>query len=162
MILAHVVASVAAFCLGLLVIGLRKGTSAHQRAGYFYAGSIYLVSGSGFFIQEVTGSVSIFHWFSVQAILLVSAGLALPLWLRPRVRQWPVWHLRFLFYSYITLILTGMVQFFDHLPFANDAANAIVFLSLPAIAGVVATERLGVARWREMLAARERRPFIQG
>ena len=153
MIAFHVVASLLGIIVGLGVFSLRKGTARHRQAGWIYAVCLYAVSGSGFFIQEVTGSLSVFHWFSVQAIILVSAGLAIPLFLRARVPDWPAWHLRFMSYSYITLVITGVVQFFGSLPFPSDALNAIFFISLPSILGFVAIEWWGVARWRVMLAA---------
>lgn len=161
MILVHVVASLLAAGLGLAVIGMRKGSPAHRIAGLMYAASIYLVSLSGFFIQEVTGSLSIFHWFSIQAIVLVTAGLAIPRLLRRRVRHWPIWHLRFMFYSFITLVITGVAQFFDHLPLPSDAANAIAFLSTPALVGVLSIERFGVSRWRQMVTPEERKRLSQ-
>lgn len=147
----HVAVSLFGIVTGALVLGLQKGTRRHRQWGRVYALCLYAVSVSGFFIQETTDGLSIFHWFSVQAIILVTAGLAIPLFLRSRVPDWPAWHLRFMGYSYITLVLTGVVQFFGSLPLPGDALNAIVFLSLPSIAGVIVIERWGAARWRAKL-----------
>ena len=37
--------------------------------------------------------------------------------------------------SYLMVVMTGIAQFFDQLPFPNDTLNAIVFLHLPSVVG---------------------------
>jgi hypothetical protein len=41
----------------------------------------------------------------------------------------------------LVLIVTGTAQFFDRLPLPNDALNAIVFLQVPLIIGIMSIVR---------------------
>ncbi len=100
------------------------------------------------FIREINdGAFSIFHLISIQTLLFIAAGLAF-LFLRRSIRHWYVWHLRFMLYSYVTLIVTGIAQAFEYLPFTNDVVTAVVFLQIPAVVGWFLIEFRGIPRWR--------------
>lgn len=143
----HVGASLVALVAGLLIIVLEKGTRIHRIIGKVYAGSIYVLCGVSFFIFEVTGTFSFFHVVSVQNILLVSAGLG-AIAFRSRVPDWPIWHLRFMLYSYLALVGTGTLQFVEFLPFRAVALNVVVFIVVPLVVGFFWIER-SIPRWSE-------------
>ena len=152
MIVVHVFASILALALGLLILALPKGTRTHRTIGAGYTMTMLTLAGTSFFIYELSGSFTFFHLVSIQTIVLVSIGIALPLLLRRVVAEWHIWHLRMMLYSYLTLVMTGVSTYFDLLPFASNALNAIVFLQLPAILSFYLIERRGVRHWRRKFA----------
>lgn len=151
MIAFHVAAAILALASGAGVVILEKGTSAHRSSGKVYVAALLALCFSGFFIYELTGGLTIFHALAIQGIALVSAGLFVPLFLREKLARWYVWHARFMLYSYISLVITGIAQFFDYLPFDSDALNAVVFIQIPGVSGILLVEALGMPRWREKL-----------
>jgi uncharacterized membrane protein len=140
-------ASIAAIVAGFGVLMAAKGPERHRALGTIYVTATYVLCGSSFFIFHTSGRPSVFHIVSVQNALLVTAGVALPRSLRPRVRTWYVWHLRCITYSYVALIVTGFDQFFAFLPF-TPAVRAVVFLVLPMLIGWTWIERRTVPAWR--------------
>lgn len=156
MIVAHTATAVIAILCGLLIVLLRKGSSTHRTIGRVYTVSILAMVILSVPIRQVNdGAFSIFHLISIQTAILVAAGLSM-LVLRARIRQWYVWHARFMLYSYVTLLVTGIAQAFEYLPFTSDVLNAIMFIQVPAIAGWVLIEFVGMPRWRGMF----RRPSL--
>jgi uncharacterized membrane protein len=149
----HVAASIAAIVAGFGVLMAAKGTERHRALGTIYIIATYMLCGSSFFIFHFSGRLSAFHIVSVQNALLVTAGVALPRYLRRRVGTWYVWHLRFMTYSYVALIVTGVDQFFVFLPF-TPAVRAAVFLVLPMLIGWTWIERLTVPAWRRAFTPR--------
>jgi uncharacterized membrane protein len=147
MLTVHVVASIAAIVTGLGVLIAAKGTDRHRALGMIYVVATYVLCGSSFFVFQVSGRLSVFHMMSVQNALLVTAGVTLPRFLRQRVANWRVWHLRLMAYSYVALIGTGIVQFFPLLPF-TPAVRSMMFLVLPMIAAWTWIERRMVRHWR--------------
>ena len=131
----HIGSSVLAIISGAFVLLLNKGDRWHIILGRVYAVSMITLAAVSFGIYEVTGSFYIFHAISIQSLFFTLAGLCLSRFLRTQISQWIIWHGRFMVYSYITLIVTGIAQFFDQLPFENTTLRAIVFLSIPAITG---------------------------
>lgn len=137
MIGAHVVAVVVALGAGALVLVAPKGTPAHRRCGWVYAAAIAATAGSSFGIYELRDGPSIFHVVSVATLLVLGAGLAQPVWRRGR-DTWRMWHAALMETSYLMTVVTGIAQFFDELPLPSEALNAIVFLQVPLIVGIVA------------------------
>lgn len=150
-VILHTAAAVLALCSGLLVLSLRKGTIAHRRTGKIYVAAILVLCASSAFIHEINGELSIFHLITVQTLAFVGAGLV-ALVLRDRLEHWYVWHLRFMLYSYVTLIVTGIAQAFEHLPLGTDLLNAIVFIQAPAVIGWALIEFRGLPHWRRTVA----------
>ena len=150
MIFFHTGAAILAILCGLLVLLLEKGTATHKMIGKIYATVILALCTFSVFIHEINGGFSIFHLISIQATVFVVAGLV-PLFLRDRLEYWYVWHLRFMLYSYVTLVVTGVAQAFEYLPLESDLLNAVVFLQAPALIGWALIEFRGVPRWREQL-----------
>jgi hypothetical protein len=110
--------------------------------------SIVSMSILSWFIREINdGAFSIFHLISIQTLLFIAVGLAFLFLGRP-IRHWYVWHLRFMLYSYVTLIVTGIAQALEYLPFTSDVVNAVVFLQIPAVVGWFLIEFRGTPRWR--------------
>ncbi len=110
-----------------------------------------MLCASSAFINEINGGFSFFHLITVQTVALVTAGLV-ALALRNRLTHWYAWHLRFMLYSYVTLIVTGIARAFEYLPFESDVVNAVVFVQAPALAGWALIEFRGVPRWRNRFA----------
>lgn len=152
MIVLHTGFAIGAIFCGLFVLSLEKGTATHRMIGKIYVAAIVALCVLSFFIREIDGGLSIFHLISVQTLVFVVAGL-IPLFLRNRLEHWYVWHLRFMLYSYVTLIVTGIAQGFEYLPFENGLLNAIIFIQAPAFIGWTLIEFRGVPRWRKQFGS---------
>lgn len=150
MIAAHTATAAVAMLCGLLIVVFAKGTATHRTVGRVYVTSILAMVAISFAIRDINeGRFSVFHAISVQTLLLVAAGLT-ALIFRSRLRDWYVWHARFMLYSYVTLIVTGIAQAFEYLPFNSDVVNAIIFIQVPAVAGWALIEFAGMPRWRAL------------
>lgn len=129
----HVVTAIIAIVCGLLVFAFQKGTWTHIILGKIYFISMTLMVLVSFGINEVNGSFSIFHAISIQSLIFLLLAISISRLARSRLSTWQIWHGRFMVYSYIALIVTGVAQFFDRLPFENSALRAVFFLTLPSI-----------------------------
>lgn len=99
--------------------------------------AVLLVSSVG--IYELRGGPSLFHAVTVLAGVLVAAGWWSARQLAATDRLvWRRRHRWLISLSYLALVITFTAQFFDRLPLPSAAANAIVFLQLPLIAGIAA------------------------
>ena len=136
MIALHVLTVIAALVSGIIVLVLPKGSGVHKRLGWLYAASTAVMAFSSFGIYELRNGPSIFHAVSVIILITVGLGIYQPL-RRKQSSNWLWWHLVLMQISYVMLVVTGVAQFFDQLPFSSPAANAVVFLQLPLIAGIV-------------------------
>lgn len=136
MIFLHVVAVTATLVAGAIVLLLPKGSAIHKRFGWLYITSIAVMAFSSFGIYELRNGPSIFHAVSVVILVVVGLGTYQPL-RRKTCSNWLLWHLVLMQISYVMLVVTGIAQFFDQLPFSSPALNAVVFLQLPLIAGIV-------------------------
>ncbi|MCC3295597.1 hypothetical protein LJ756_13310 [Arthrobacter sp. zg-Y411] len=134
MVVLHVAVSVALLA-GASVLVLRKGTALHRRLGWLYAASASVMAFSSFGIYEIRDGPSLFHAISVVVLVLVGFAVYQPL-RRPRSSTWMSRHLVLMQTSYLMLVVTGIAQFFDQLPFESPAINAIVFLQLPLVMGI--------------------------
>ncbi|MFK7800573.1 MAG: hypothetical protein AB8G95_02980 [Anaerolineae bacterium] len=125
--------AVVAIICGLLVFYFEKGSWKHVILGRLYFASMSLMAIISFGINEVNGSFSIFHFISIQSLIFLFLAILVSRFLRVKLPTWEIWHGRFMVYSYITLLITGMAQFFDRLPIENTTIRALIFLTLPAI-----------------------------
>lgn len=55
--------------------------------------------------------------------------------------------------SILVTVVTGIAQFFDRLPFASGAVNAIVFLQIPQVVGFILIWRASQQERLRFLAA---------
>lgn len=129
----HIVCAIIAIACGALVFVFQKGTWLHVLFGRFYVISMTLMGLVSFGIHEVNGAFSIFHAISIQSLIFLLLAVGVSRGLRNRLATWKIWHGRFMVYSYITLIVTGIAQFFERLPVENTALRAVLFLTLPAV-----------------------------
>ena len=151
LVFLHTVTAVTAILCGVPILYLRKGSISHRRIGRVYVAAILAMCLLSVFIRDLRdGSFSVFHVITMQTVAFLTAGVV-SLTLRNRIGSWFVWHARFMLYSYVTLIVTGIAQAFEYLPFDSDLANAIVFIQLPAVLGWILVEFRGLPAWRKAL-----------
>ena len=142
----HISAALLSVLLGAMILLARKVTPRHRQWGRIYGVALLVTVTSSFFVTDLRHGWSVFHAVSVLTGLLVLCGWWQPVFGRSRA-GWVRRHMLSMQLSYLVLIVTGTAQFFDYLPLPNDALNAIVFLQLPLMVGIVAIIR------------RSRRPF---
>ena len=119
----------------------------HRLVGITYVGATILCCLSSFAIYPSTGKLTPFHAIAVQNLLLVGAGVGLSRFLRHRVRDWYVWHLRLMTYSYVSLVATGLRFTMPVLP-QSRLVPAVIFSVLP-LACWLYVERRMVPFWRQ-------------
>jgi uncharacterized membrane protein len=146
----HLIACVAAIIVGAMVLVRPKGTAVHRALGYTYVGATIVYCGASFFMYPSTGRLTVFHFISVQNLVLVSGGVSFPLFLRDRFRHWYAWHLRLMLYSYISLVVTGFRFALPYLP-RNRVAPVVIFVAVP-LGCWIWIERHVLPRWRARLA----------
>ena len=90
MIMLHTTAAILAILSGLVILPLRKGTTAHRMIGRVYMFSIVSMCVLSFFIREINnGGFSIFHLITIQTLVFAAAGLVF-LFLCSSVEYWYV------------------------------------------------------------------------
>lgn len=136
----HTSAAVLSVLVGAVVLFARKGTGFHRACGRTYVVAILVMIVSSFFVTEIRDEWSLFHAVSILTAALVLFGWWQPVFGRSR-SGWVRRHMLSMQLSYLVLIVTGTAQFFDYLPLPNDALNAIVFLQMPLMVGIVAIVR---------------------
>ncbi|MBY4128696.1 hypothetical protein HQO83_09870 [Rhodococcus fascians] len=140
MTMLHTATALLSVVFGAVILLARKGTARHRWTGRMYGFALVAMVASSFFITDVRDGWSVFHAVSILTAALVLFGWWQPVFGRSRA-GWVRRHMLSMQLSYLVLIVTGTAQFFDYLPLPNDALNAIVFLQLPLIVGIVAITR---------------------
>jgi uncharacterized membrane protein len=86
----HTAAALLSLCVGFLILILQKGTRLHRVIGRLYATAMLVMCALSFFIHRINGGFSVFHLVSLQATAFVGAGVAVPMFLRRRLKGWYV------------------------------------------------------------------------
>jgi len=143
----HLSACVVALVVGAFIVFLRKGNKVHRSLGRLYVGATMAYAVSSFFMYPSTGRFTPFHAISIQSAMLVVSGVALSRVLRSTVPDWQVWHLRFMLYSYVALVVTGLRFTLPYVLPGSRIWPVVVFVALPLCSwGWV--ERRVVPHWR--------------
>ena len=148
MVDVHLLACASALVAGACAALLPKGRPAHRRAGRLYVVSTVVYCLSSFFIDTPTGHLTFFHVVAVQNLALVSAGMAMPRLRTHRAPNWRVWHLRFMAYSYVALVATGLRFALPLVSGAGRSVVAIVAFVVVPVGAWLWVERALVATWR--------------
>ena len=139
----HIVVSLAALAIGMVVMLSRKGTRKHRWLGRAYFITMLALNGTALAIYELFGSFGLFHWMALFSLASVLLGYW-PAW--SKSAGWRVKHAYFMTGSYVGLLAalvsevatrTAMVPFFDAVAIASIGVIAVgVWLMrrlLPAI-----------------------------
>ncbi|MFV0259381.1 MAG: DUF2306 domain-containing protein [Acidimicrobiales bacterium] len=130
LIALHAATVLAGLTVGSVVLIRTKGTPQHRFLGWVYVVLLLATAIGSFGIMEVyEGQPSVFHAVSVLVGIVIAAGIM-------AIRQGHVWlHALLMASSVLIGAITGIAQYFDHLPFGSDALNAVVFLQVPSVLG---------------------------
>jgi uncharacterized membrane protein len=105
----HTIASLIALVTGAVVLVRPKGTPVHRLRGRIYALALAATCLTSFAIYR-QGTFWFPHWFGVASLIVVSAGVALAHFKRPR--GWMHLHLTCMVASYYMLIGGGVNEVF--------------------------------------------------
>jgi uncharacterized membrane protein len=105
----HTIASLIALVAGAVVLVRPKGTPVHRLRGRIYALALVATCLTSFAIYR-RGMFWFPHWFGVASLIVVSAGVALAHFKRPR--GWMHLHLTCMVASYYMLIGGGVNEVF--------------------------------------------------
>ena len=147
MIRVHVAGTVAALLVGGLVAWLPKGTATHRALGWCYLLATVVYAVSALRIFPSTGHFTPFHAIAIQSIALVAMGAGTARARLSGFTAWRVWHLRFMLYSFVALVVTGLRFGLPYLAPAGRAAPIVIFTVVPACCWWW-IERRVVPRWR--------------
>ncbi|MFV0524597.1 MAG: DUF2306 domain-containing protein [Acidimicrobiales bacterium] len=145
LIALHATTVLAGLTVGSVVLIRRKGTPWHRFLGWGYVVLLLATAIGSFGIMEVRGGrPSVFHVVSVLVGVVIVAGIV-------AIRRGRVWlHALLMASSVLIGVITGVAQYFDHLPFGSDALNAVVFLQVPSVLGFALIWRMAAGHRRSV------------
>ena len=166
----HLVASLAALAVGMLVVLRPKGTPVYKRRGRFYALGLLVTSGTALGIYR-RGIFFFPHWLAIAALIITTAGALAAHFKIPR-KAWLQLHLTCLLTSLYILVGGGVNEVFlrvDALrrlaPTLNSPAVGlthlgviIVFLALIGCFNAVVLPRSLTKRRAESIGEQGSRP----
>ena len=132
---AHLVASLTALAVGMLVLLWPKGTLVHKRRGRVYALALLVTSGTALGIYR-RGIFFFPHWLAIAALVVTTAGVLAAHFKKPQ-KAWLHLHLTCLLTSFYILVGGGVNEIFLRVDFLHRLAPT---LNSPA----VGSTRLGV------------------
>jgi len=131
----HLVASLAALAVGMLVLLRPKGTPVHKRRGRVYALALLVTSGTALGIYR-RGIFFFPHWLAIAALVVTTAGVLAAHFKKPQ-KAWLHLHLTCLLTSFYILVGGGVNEIFLRVDLLHRLAPT---LNSPA----VGSTRLGV------------------
>lgn len=78
----HTLAATIALLFGAIVLGSKKGTSAHKKLGYMYVTSMLVLNLTAMPITSMSGSVGLFHVFIAISLPTILLAMYYPLFAR--------------------------------------------------------------------------------
>ena len=100
--LAQTVCAAIVILIGLLVILATKGTKQHKMLGYAYFVAMISMNVTALFTKSIY-SFGPFHWMAIGSMILVTAGILVPLFFRRSQNRLKI-HYDFMLWSYVGLI----------------------------------------------------------
>ena len=113
----HVTGAVTAIACGAFVILWRKGKAAHRLAGLVYVFAMVLTNISALMIYRLTGRFGVFHVFAILSLTYTLLGLVIPILRR---RNWLSAHVRWMGWSYLSLLAAAFNEALIRLPLHLD------------------------------------------
>lgn len=156
MLAFHTASGLLALATGLGVLLMHKGTPRHRLIGGVYTAAMIALCGSSFFVEgdilPLVGRFGIFHAFALFGLAELVAGISVALF-RSRFGDWYAWHLYFMLWSFVGLVMATGSHFFRYVvPFFHEQVGLSLFASfgaaglllwgMPAVVGTVWIERL--------------------
>ena len=121
--LMHLVAALIALPSGAVIVLFPKGTGLHRLLGIVYAFAMLVLCLSALLIYSLTGHFGLFHVFAILALFYTGLGLVTAL-LRPR--NWLTQHVRWMTWSYLSLLAATLNEILIRLPLhLNSAPRAM-------------------------------------
>ena len=105
----HLATAIAAMLAGALVVFLRKGTTAHKRAGWVYVAAMVAVNVTAFMIYDLFGHFGPFHWAALFSLISVVIGLVPAITKRPK-KRWLQIHAGWMAGSYVGLLAAAVAE----------------------------------------------------
>lgn len=135
-VIVHTIFGVLSLIAGATNLSMTKGTKLHRRIGWIYAGSMYLLLFTSFFIYDAFGRFGVFHILSILSGVGLTIALYFPLF-RKYHSHWIAHHYVWIAYSYIGLVMATGSHFIDMLPHWPFGIRAFLFWGLPFIIGSI-------------------------
>jgi uncharacterized membrane protein len=111
--LAHVLAALAALCLGSAVLFSRKGTRRHRHIGRAYFVMMLALNGTALFDYELYGRFGPFHWMALASLITVVAGYSAA---KRRMAGWQYRHAYFMAGSFVGLVAAAVAEVISRVP----------------------------------------------
>ena len=121
--LMHVISALIALPAGAVVTLAPKGNGMHRLLGIVYVFAMLVANMAALMIYSLTGHFDLFHAFAILALAYTGLGLGAAL-LRPR--NWLVHHVRWMTWSYLSLLAATLNEIATRLPLhLNSAPRAL-------------------------------------
>ncbi len=132
----HTLFSVLALMSGALIFLTKKGTKQHKRTGYLYSISMALLLVTSFGLYSLWGSFGVYHALSIVSLLTLAIALYFPLAGR-RKKNWVEYHLLWMGYSYVGLIMAAGSHLFSIFPGWPNWFRIVLFWIFPYLIGTL-------------------------
>jgi len=142
----HTILGALSLVLGGLIFLRTKGTRAHVRLGWAYAGSMLCVNVSSLFIYRLIGGFNLFHMMAIVSLLMTVSGV-LQVRFRSRLRNWLRRHYQYMSWSYVGLLAATVNEAFVRVPPLKSIA-AETTVALPLIASLLIVAGSGIVIFR--------------
>ncbi|MFC4252782.1 DUF2306 domain-containing protein [Sinimarinibacterium flocculans] len=111
----HVLFSVLAIAVGVVIFSIRRGTPVHRRLGYVYIGAMLALNGSALMLYARDGSFGPFHIAALLSLATLTAG-AVPVMLRRPRGGWLPLHWELMSWSFVGLIAAAVAEAVFRIP----------------------------------------------
>jgi uncharacterized membrane protein len=117
----HWISASLALLAGAFQLAAPKGTPAHRRLGWVYAGILLVVNATALVTYRETGGWNQFHTLAVISLATLLVALGGFTLLGPR---WWIPHAYFSGGSYLGVVVAGLFQLATHVPMRTEAIRA--------------------------------------
>lgn len=132
--LIHTLFGALTLVLGAWNLFAKKGTRLHRGVGWFYAGAMYGLLFTSFFIFNLYDGFGVFHIASILSGITLTVALYFPL-RRRKYRNWVEHHYFWIGYSYVGLVMATGSHLFEVFPTWPWEVRAVVFWGVPYLVG---------------------------
>ena len=131
----HTLFSILALFCGVIFL-IPRGTKRHKQLGYVYSFSMLICLITSFWLYELWGKFGVYHVLSIVSFVTLMIALYFPLKAR-YLKNWGDYHLIWMGYSYIGLVMAGGSHLFGVVPERNIWIRVGLFWVLPYVLGSV-------------------------
>ena len=135
-LIIHTLSSIVSLIAGALIFLTPKGIVLHKKIGYTYSICMLILLVTSFGLYNLFGGFGVYHALTIVSLVTLAIALYFPLAGRSKA-NWAEYHLIWMGYSYVGLVMAGGSHLFSVFPDWPDWMRIILFWGLPYIVGSI-------------------------